>query len=119
MENKAIEAAVMAAGKFLADKDGRELPPPEGEDYELACACMKEAIEAYEAAKWKGAATEKPSNSRPVQTKILCRYKRYKPQARKQGYPEGRWQVFNGYGWSNASEEITEWAECEKKEARK
>lgn len=33
---------------------------------------------------------------------LPLRWRAYKPDARRQGYPDGRWQVSNGYGgWAN------------------
>lgn len=52
-----------------------------------------------------------PENEEPVYVRILARYKRYKPQARKQGYPIGRWQTWNGYGWQNTDLEIVNYEE--------
>ena len=38
------------------------------------------------------------------------KWKPYKPQARKQGYPAGRWQCMNEYGgWENAKNPPSQW----------
>lgn len=39
----------------------------------------------------------------------LMRYKKYKAQARKQGYPDGRWQVWEGWGWKNTEDTPVMW----------
>ena len=104
MNDKAIEAAIKA---YCA------------EDNRMCYSALIKAIKAYDQAKWKEAESTKPENSRPVQTTIVCRYKRYKPQARKQGYGEGRWQLFNGYGWENANKEINQWCELPTKPKEK
>ena len=41
---------------------------------------------------------------------LPVRWKKYKPQARKQGFPEGRFQMANEYGgWDNLSYKPTHW----------
>ena len=48
---------------------------------------------------------------------ISVRWKPYKPQARKQGYGEGRYQVMNEYGgWVNLGYKPEHWYKLPKKE---
>ncbi len=58
---------------------------------------------------WISVKDRLPENGNPVEVKIVMRYKRYKPQAIKQGYKGGRWQEWNGYGWKNTDIEVTEY----------
>lgn len=45
-----------------------------------------------------------------VRSKTPMRWMAYKPAARQQGYPEGRWQELNEHGgWVNSEREPTEW----------
>lgn len=43
-----------------------------------------------------------PKDGTKIAGSLIYRWTAYKPQARKIGYPEGRWQRWNGYGWENA-----------------
>jgi len=50
-----------------------------------------------------------PRDGTPVAAYRTVRFMPYKPAARKQGYPEGRWQEFNGYGWENCKDDPVEY----------
>lgn len=70
---------------------------------------LSKAVQEHEEkAAWRPIETA-PRDGTPITVGHLVRFLPYKPQARKQGYPEGRWQEWNGYGWSNVDWEPTEW----------
>lgn len=50
-----------------------------------------------------------PKDGTPIVTGHLVRYLPYKPQGAKQMGKAGRWQEWNGYGWSNIDWEPTGW----------
>ncbi len=61
-----------------------------------------------------GSCPDEPVN---VLIQKLMRYKKYKPQARKQGFPEGRWQEWNGWGWENTEETPIMWKSARPQES--
>ena len=70
-----------ALNQFPVEEEWQKTPPPKDKDFYMRCEHI-----------------------------MPCRWKPYKPQARKQCYPEGRWQVMNEYGgWDNYDGEIDEW----------
>lgn len=78
---KEIESALTLLDEMEKEGEWQKTPPPKDKDFYMRCEHI-----------------------------MPCRWKTYKPQARKQGYPEGRWQVMNEYGgWDNYDGEIDEW----------
>lgn len=59
---------------------------------------------------WNKTEDKLPSDGEIVSIKSMARYRYYKEssQQAKDGI-QGRWQEFNGYGWSNMDSIPTEW----------
>ncbi len=59
-----------------------------------------------------------PKDGTPFTARIEVplRWLASKPDAKRQGFPEGRWQASNGYGgWENFKEEPSEWKPMEQR----
>lgn len=69
--------------------------------------------------KWTKSSDKVPDNENPVSVTVVhtYRFKRYKPNSAqfKNGII-GRWQEFNGYGWSNTQTIPLEWSEMPERE---
>lgn len=122
--NKALEKEEQAHEQTVSQRDAAQ----DAAD-EMASLILGEAIDwAFHDEKWQQAIEKftqsvKPvSEWQPIETApvdgtpfyarqaVPMRWKPYKPQARQQGYPDGRWQEMNEYGgWKNTEREPYEW----------
>ena len=57
-----------------------------------------------------------PKDGTPITVGTLVRYLPYKPDGKRQMAKNGRWQEWNGYGWSNIDWEPTEWVPAIKRQ---
>jgi hypothetical protein len=57
---------------------------------------------------WQDISTA-PKDGTPIVVGHLVRYLPYKPDGQRQMKAEGRWQEWNGYGWSNIDWVPTQW----------
>lgn len=64
---------------------------------------------------WISVEDELPPDDSPVYVQCMFRFKRYKSnsQQAKSG-AVGRWQKWNGFGWTNTDEEVASWLRIDK-----